>query len=420
MRVAIVNQYCDEMLPPYQNSVGACSYGIAGSLAATCAVRVYGLSSSAGGVGEQWDKGVHYRLLPTSRLDSWLNRHERKLRKLGRPVNAGLLEPRSTSRFTYPVYGRQVAQDISNDPVDIVYFQHCTQYIPDLRRHNPAVRIFLNVHHEFYPQCNQSALSSRLLHVDRVTCVSEFVANCVRRRFPEFADRVVAISNGVDWGEFDGAGDRRPSRQRETKQILYAGAVSPEKGLHVLLAALEAVNRSVPDFHLNIVGSPGSRPVDEVLPQGPGAVDPQIESFFSKDYLGALREMLSHELARKVSFLGMVPRAELLKHYSEADLFVFPSLWDEGFGLPPVESMAAGVPAVCARSGAVPENVLHEKTGLIVEKNDSSGLASALIRLLRDDALRQKMGAAGRERVKERYTWDRAAERLLAEMNAVL
>jgi glycosyltransferase involved in cell wall biosynthesis len=98
----------------------------------------------------------------------------------------------------------------------------------------------------------------------------------------------------------------------------------------------------------------------------------------------------------------------IVRDYS-SDVFAFPPIWDEGFGLPPIEAMAAGLPVVASRSGTVEETVVHGLTGLLVEKNNVGELAQALLLLLKDDARREAMGRAGRRRVLRHFTWSRIA-----------
>ena len=93
-------------------------------------------------------------------------------------------------------------------------------------------------------------------------------------------------------------------------------------------------------------------------------------------------------------------------------MFAFPPIWNEGFGIPPVEAMAAGIPVVATRSGAITETVKDQETGFLVEKNDPEALAKAILTLLQDDARAERMGRAGRQRAMERFTWDRVADRM--------
>lgn len=114
----------------------------------------------------------------------------------------------------------------------------------------------------------------------------------------------------------------------------------------------------------------------------------------------------------RVRCLGYVPAADLPALYAGAVGFVFPSLY-EGFGLPPLEAMAWGSPVIASTTSSLPEVV--GSSGLLVDPYDVPALAAAMQRLLDDPALRQRLIAAGRERV-ARFRWDRCAE----ETEAVL
>jgi glycosyltransferase involved in cell wall biosynthesis len=79
-----------------------------------------------------------------------------------------------------------------------------------------------------------------------------------------------------------------------------------------------------------------------------------------------------------------------------------PSVWPEPFGQVAIEAMACGKPVVASAVGGLADVVVHEETGLLVPPGDVAALRAALGRLIADPALRERMGAAGRERV-ERY-----------------
>jgi glycosyltransferase involved in cell wall biosynthesis len=100
---------------------------------------------------------------------------------------------------------------------------------------------------------------------------------------------------------------------------------------------------------------------------------------------------------------------KLAEYYRSADVFVFPSIWDEPFGIPVIEAMAAGLPVVATRVGGVVETVEDGKTGFLVPPADSHALAEAISALVQDRALRERLGAAGRERALELFSFDSAA-----------
>ncbi len=114
-------------------------------------------------------------------------------------------------------------------------------------------------------------------------------------------------------------------------------------------------------------------------------------------------------LQGRVVFPGFVADEDLPALYNLAELFVFPSLY-EGFGLPPLEAMACGVPVVTSNSSSLPEVV--GDAGLMVDPLDTEGLARAMKRALEDEALREKMTKRGLNRA-GRFTWRKAAEQLL-------
>jgi glycosyltransferase involved in cell wall biosynthesis len=89
--------------------------------------------------------------------------------------------------------------------------------------------------------------------------------------------------------------------------------------------------------------------------------------------------------------------------------------WNELFGMPIAEAMSCGVPAVASRVAGIPEVVTDGETGLLVERGNPSALARTINRLLEDEELRRSMGAAGRQRVLERFSWDQITEALLGE-----
>jgi glycosyltransferase involved in cell wall biosynthesis len=214
--------------------------------------------------------------------------------------------------------------------------------------------------------------------------------------------------------------------------IMYAGAISPHKGIHILLEAFEKILDRFPDTTLNLIGVHATYAPNETFDETDRDTFASVAGFYETHsmqrlkarlgwappdagtYVQCLKSRLSGRAAARVRILGMIPRRDLLEHYYASDVFVFPPLWNEGFGIPPLEAMAAGVPVVATRSGAVPEMVLDGITGILIEKNDAPALAKALARLLSDEELRRRMGQAGRRRALQEFTWDGIAADLHA------
>jgi glycosyltransferase involved in cell wall biosynthesis len=164
---------------------------------------------------------------------------------------------------------------------------------------------------------------------------------------------VRTIPSGVDLPEQLG-------EEAEPPEILYAGRLSPEKGIRELVAAAQG--------HPLVVAGDG--PLRSEVP----------------------------------SALGFVPHDELERLYRRAAVVACPS-HREGFGIVCAEAMAHGRPVVAADVGGLRDLVVHEETGLLVPPRDAGALRAALERLLADRELRRRMGEAGRARIAEHFTW---------------
>jgi len=425
MKIAFVNQPIDTILPPYQSSIGACTYGAASVIAKFCDVVVYGTRDRHMDFpADLRNHNIHFRFFSVSPAERLAAKAKEKYSKL-----FPLAAPASSSNWLFRAFGRQVATDLRLQACDLIHVQHCCQYLPVIRALNPNAKIVLQLHAEWFSQNRPEILEKRLRHVDLVTTVSDHITQKTRRQFPMLRNRCKTMYNAIDAVEFSRERDRRIPARRE-KRILYAGAVSPHKGVHVLLDAFSLVVKEFPDVRLDVIGPHGIYPMAETFELRERELIETVYQFYAYDwvpklkaklgltpadagtYLAHLKQRLSAEARGKVVFLGFVPRPTLVDHYYDADLFAFAPIWNEGFGIPPVEAMAAGVPVVATRTGAIPEIVKDQQTGFLVTKNNPRALADNILKLLRDDDLREKMGRAARCWALENFTWDRAAERM--------
>ncbi len=185
--------------------------------------------------------------------------------------------------------------------------------------------------------------------------------------------RVVAV--GVDTEIFH----PEPGVERVPGRLMVTTSSDiPLKGLVPLLEALAKVRAERPDAHLQVIGSPRAR-------------------------VSATIERLGLQSA--VRFEKGIDDARLRHLYAEAEVAVVPSLY-EGFSLPAVEAMACGVPLVATTGGALPEVAgTSGETCLLVPPGDPDALAQMILRALGDAELRSRIGAAGKARVLDRFTW---------------
>jgi len=167
--------------------------------------------------------------------------------------------------------------------------------------------------------------------------------------------------------------------------VTTSSADVPLKGLVFLVEALAKLRVQRPDAHLVVVGKrPEKGPVAEAV-----------------DRFG---------LGGAVEFVKGISDAELVDLIRGAEVACVPSLY-EGFSLPAAEAMATGTPLVATTGGAIPEVAGRDgETCLAVPPGDADALTAALDRLLGDPDLRRRLGAAGRARVLDRFTWTRAAQ----------
>lgn len=218
------------------------------------------------------------------------------------------------------------------------------------------------------------------------------------------------------------------SFKSDKRNLLFVGRVSPEKGLHVLLEALEKVVFYFPEVHLNIVGSiTGSLPQHILIDLDKNDEKiANLKSFYIPDkktgkvltYFEQLQKQLPPELAQYVSFHGSVAHAELDKYYREADIFINSS-FSEAFPIPIPEAMGRSLPVIGSRVGGIPEAIVHGKTGLLVDSGDVHALAEAILSLLNNDNLGIEMGKSGYERAYELFSWEKVSQSLFNEYNNI-
>jgi len=173
--------------------------------------------------------------------------------------------------------------------------------------------------------------------------------------------------------------------------IVNVGALVGHKGQKHLIDAMPLVLREVPDAHLVIFGE--------------------------GDLRAPLERQIKHlSLTKRVLLPGF--REDVLSLMKSADLFVMSSV-TEGLGSAVLDAMAMGHAVVGTRAGGIPEAVVPDETGLLVEPGDSKALAGAIVTMLKDPALRRSFGEAGRARVAEHFGVDRLVEGTLAVYDSV-
>ena len=206
----------------------------------------------------------------------------------------------------------------------------------------------------------------------------------VEDRIP--AGRIAVVHDGIDVEKIQ----NRPAIDLHAEYwlphgvpvIVNVGALVGHKGQRYLIDAMPQVLREVPDAHLVIFGE--------------GELRPALE-----------RQVRHLSLGKRVLLPGF--REDVLSLMKSADLFVMSSV-TEGLGSAVLDAMAMGLAVVGTRAGGIPEAVVPDETGILVDPGEPAPLAAAIVTLLKDPALRRAHGAAGQARVATRFGVDRLVE----------
>lgn len=232
----------------------------------------------------------------------------------------------------------------------------------------------------------QSRVARRLHHI---VTVSRCSAADIATDFGVLPGVLHVVPNGVDTELFKPL----PSVPRKQRQIIAtASADAPLKGLPVLLKAFKKLVETDPARQLLLISRPKVGGDTEALIQRLGLVD-------------------------HIRLVGDASHEEINRLYAESTVAVVPSLY-EGFGLPAVEAMAAGIPLVSSDGGALAEVVADG--GLVVPAGDSDALAETLERVLTDPNLARALGDQGRQRVERHFCWSVCAQQMVAQYRACI
>ncbi len=231
-------------------------------------------------------------------------------------------------------------------------------------------------------------LGRSLARARRIVAISQSTAADIRHFFPETADRLRVLSNGVEPRFAPASADEVAATRRRLDcahgYVLYAGTLEPRKNVGLLLDAWLALRHELAELPpLLLAGGYGWK---------------------SRE----LHARLAGLSGEGVRLLGWLDDDEYLRVLQAARCFVYPSLY-EGFGLPAAEALACGVPTIVADTSSLPEVV--GDAALLVDPHDPGTLADALRRLLEEPELAADLAARG-PRQAARFSWERGAEQL--------
>lgn len=414
MKVALITQPYDGILSPNQNSIGLIAYNTAIEMGRKIDVTLYGRKK----LGTVTSNGLPFNVsFVSSGIDDALHyaatHYPRWAGRLGIPAIAD----------GYPGYVRSIAKELGRSDYDVV---HVMNYWSWCRRFNGQARkrrVVLEMQAEWLSQMDEKQVGSQLETIDAIIAVSDHIARLFRASFPAYQGSVVTAYNGVNVDDFQPVPDQ-DMRHDEVLPILFVGRVSPEKGIHTLIEAFAQIESRVEQARLIIVGGRSTLREDFIVSISSDPLVKALARFYngsiSSDYQQYLDNLVNRlNLSNKVRFIGRLPHNKLLDWYKSASVVVNPSL-SESFGISVVEGMACGIPVVGTRVGGMRETILHDETGLLVEPEQPDLLAEAIMSLLNDPKTARQMGAKGRNRAIEHFSWRARVDRLLSAYQMVL
>jgi len=222
--------------------------------------------------------------------------------------------------------------------------------------------------------------------LDARICVSEASYNLMSHYFP--GDYRI-IPNGIDVQQFAGEQVTPVAKYLDGRpNILFVGRLEKRKGLRYLIRAFPYIVEAIPNVRLLVVGA-----------------------YSKEDKEPFVRYARMHHL-NGIHFVGRVSRQDLPRYYKTCDVFCAPSTGFESFGIVLLEAMAAGKPIVATNIPGYRGVLDHGREGWLVEPENERALADAIIQLLQNPALRQQMGANGRQKAAS-YDWPIIARQIL-------
>ena len=235
------------------------------------------------------------------------------------------------------------------------------------------------------------AMKSISRQVNNLTYLGEFTRNAISKSVTKVAAQsMVKIAPGIDTDHFSPQ-DARELRNElgltEKKVIVSVGRLVHRKGQDVLIEAMPAIIKDVPEAHILMIG------------EGP-----------YRSYLENRVKALG--IQERVTFIGRIQYADLPRYICVGDLFVMPSrsrlagLEVEGLGIVYLEASACGLPVIAGDSGGAPDAVLEGETGLVVDGTQKIEVAAAVVELLLDPDRSRAMGIRGRQWIIQEWRWE--------------
>lgn len=208
-----------------------------------------------------------------------------------------------------------------------------------------------------------------------IITMSEYIKRGIINRFPDLKNKCKVVYVGIDTDVF-----RRKNKKEKERVIIYSGRIVPEKGVHLLSTAFKNLHKEFKDLRLYILG---------------GEIGPNIPIDYLKNF--------NH---KGIKMFGLLPRKDVAKILRKGSIFVYPVIWEEPFGLAPIEAMAVGIPTVVSDTKSGYTEIITKENGFYFDSNNEKDLE----RLLRDILLQkydsEQIVSNAVKTVKKKLSWE--------------
>lgn len=234
----------------------------------------------------------------------------------------------------------------------------------------------------------------------RIIAVSNEVARSIARWFPIDREKIYLVYNGVDTELFKPSFDKNGLRQKlgiseEEKVLLFLSFVTRQKGLHLLLRALPEILKKIEKVKLLVTGE--------------------------GDYLTEAKEE-SEKLGikEKVIFTGYIPHQELPAYINLSDLFVFPTVRQEGLPFALIEAMACQKPVIVSKIGGIPSVIDNGIDGILITPDSVNEIIEKTIYLLENPQIAEKIAKNAREKAVKQFNLEKMVEETIKVFDTAL
>jgi len=327
-----------------------------------------------------------------------------------RAIVSGVTHIRLPSSTTEE-YVRGIKNNLTSD-FDLVHVFNRPRWVPFLSK-DLTCAFSLSLHNEMFLQnkINPTSANTCINRVSFITTVSNFIARGVSDLYPAAASKLHPVYSAVDCNIYKPIWEENKNSYRNVlrtkyglqnyKTILYVGRLTPKKGTHIVLEAMNSVMESHPNTALMVVGSKW------------------YGENVSNDYIDLLKKY-SMQLKGPVIFTGFLSPTEIPKYYSIGDIFVCMSQWREPLARVHYEAMAAGLPIITTNRGGNAEVMKDGVNGFVInDYQNARVLEKNIVHLLDDSDLALRLGMNGRKLAEEKYNFIRLANDLLKLFDSI-